>query len=176
MESFEEILSADGHKNSLGRSNEVYDIVKANPTRMNELFNCIYADDAWVRMRAIDTFEKLVRDNKELARPYTSVIIEDLTEKNQASIQWHLAQLFAEIELSQSQLDKVLVWLRARVSTVEVDWIVSANVMKTLFYFYEKKLIKGEDLEPLLKLQQEHKSKTIRKKADQILDNLQKEK
>jgi hypothetical protein len=148
-------------------------MVKSDPHKISELFNCIYADNAWVRMRAIDTFEKLISENPKLAQPYTKLLIEDLTKNNQPSIQWHLAQLFAEIELSQSQQTAALSWLMDRISTVDVDWIVSANVMNTLLNFYEKKLIDGEELQPLLKLQKEHKSKAVRKKAELILDYLQ---
>ncbi len=172
MESFVTILSAGGHLNSLGRSKEVFDTVQSNPSKINELFKCINADDAWVRMRAIDTFEKLVSANPRLAQPYTNLLIEDLTKNNQPSIQWHLAQLFAEIELSQSQRTKVIAWLRDRISTTNVDWIVSANAMKTLLYFYENKQINSEELKPLLRLQTNHKSKTVRKKANIFLDKL----
>lgn len=174
MESFETILSAGGHMNSLGRSKEVYEIVKANTGRMSELFDCIYADDAWIRMRAIDTFEKLASENPELSQPYTELLIEDLTKKNQPSIQWHLAQLFAEIELNQSQTVKALLWLKDKISTTDVDWIVSVNVMKTLVYFYDKKLIGADELVPLFNLQTTHKSKTVRKKAQLFINKLQK--
>lgn len=108
MESLETILSAGGHTNSLGRSQEVYEIVKASPRRTRELFDCIYTEDAWIRMRAIDTFEKLVRTDPSLAQPYAQALIDDLTRKNQPSIQWHLAQLFTQIELNDLQTQKAL--------------------------------------------------------------------
>lgn len=173
MEAFETILLAGGHRNSLGRSQEVYDIVTSDPGKLDELFSCVYADDAWVRMRAIDTFEKLVRDNPKLAQPYTNKLVEDLTKKDQPSIQWHLAQLFTEIELDAPQLEGALSWLKEKLSTTEVDWIVSANAMKALVYFYNKKLVNLTELTPLLRLQTEHKSKSVRKKAQQFLDAVQ---
>lgn len=172
MESFEKIFSASGHLNSLGRSKEVYDIVKSDPDKISELFDCIYAEDAWVRMRAIDTFEKLVNENPKLAQPYVDSLIGDLTQKDQPSIQWHLAQLFAEIELNPSQYKKATAWLIDRIATTDVDWIVAANVMKTLILFKDKQLIDSEKLRPLLTLQTKHKSKTVRKKAKLFLDSL----
>lgn len=172
MESFEAMFMAGGHKNSLGRSKEVFDIVKSNPSRMQELVDCISADDAWVRMRAIDTFEKLVRENPEVGKPYTGLLVDELAKSNQPSIQWHLAQIFMVIELSRVQQEKVVQWLKSTVSTLDVDWIVSANVMKALLYFYKRGLLDAEELRHLLKLQSEHKSKTVRKKAESFLEYL----
>lgn len=169
MELFETILTVGGHTNSLGRSKEVLDKVKSDPTKMAELFDCIYAEDAWVRMRAIDTFEKLVSDNPKLAQPYTESLTGDLTEKEQPSIQWHLAQLYAEIELSQLQQAKAIKWLKNKISTTEVDWIVSVNAMKTLLQFYESGSVDGNELISLFQIQAKHKSKTVRKKAQQFL-------
>lgn len=172
MESFETILSAGGHANSLGRAGEVYETVKSDPSKMGELFKCIYADDAWVRMRAIDTFEKLVRYDPSLAQPYTSRLVDDLTKSEQPSIQWHLAQLFAVINLSESQTEKVILWLKDRISTRDVDWIVAVNVMKTLLHFYDEKMISRDELSDLFTIQAEHGSKTVRKKAREFLDEL----
>ncbi len=174
MELFEVILSAGGHANSLGRSREVYDAVTSDTSKIEELFDCVYADDAWVRMRAIDTFEKLVRDNPSLAAPYTERLVGSLTKSTQPSIQWHLAQLFAEIELDPTQKRAALQWLKDTISTVDVDWIVSANVMKTLMYFYKNGSIDKVALLLLFTVQTDHKSNTVRKKARQHIDSLQK--
>jgi hypothetical protein len=172
MESFEWILLAGDHTNSLGRAHEVLEFVKQNPRQIEELFQCIFADDPWVRMRAIDTFEKIVRDNPEAARPYVDILIDDLTQSSQPSIQWHLAQLFAEIQLDQSQTAKALAWLQNRIATTDVDWIVAVNVMKTLLYFKGKNAIDGDVLKELFKIQTEHKSKSVRKKAGLFLEGL----
>ena len=172
METFEEILTAGGHTNSLGRSGEVLKAVQNDPSKIDELFRCIQAEDAWVRMRAIDTFEKLVKDDPELARPYLSSIFTDLTTSSQASIQWHLAQLFAEIELNEQQKHDAIAWLTSKIKSTEVDWIVSVNVMRTLLYFHKAGLIRSESLRLLFKTQASHKSKSVRKKAELFLTEL----
>lgn len=140
---------------------------------MQELVECIGADDAWVRMRAMDTFEKLVRENPEVAKPYTSLLVDELTKSDQPSIQWHLAQVFMVIELSTAQQEKVIQWLKDTLSDKDVDWIVSANVMKALVYFYKNNLVEAEELRYLLRLQSGHKSKTVRKKAALFLEKLE---
>lgn len=172
MESFEDIFAYGGHANSLGRSREVLDEVKSDPTRMTELFDCIYSEDAWVRMRAMDTFEKAVRDNPELAKPYTNTLVYELTKSDQPSIQWHLAQLYTEVELSLSQQAKAISWLKGRIAVTAVDWIVAVNVMKTLLYFYELGFVGKAELKALYEIQSQHQSKTVCKKAQQFLEAL----
>jgi hypothetical protein len=173
MSNFEEVLKSGGHSNSLGRAGEVLSEVRKDHGRIPELFRCISSDDAWVRMRAIDTFEKLVRDEPSLAQPYIFDIFESLTKTPQPSIQWHLAQLFAAIDLDRQQREAATEWLKDRIRTVDVDWIVSVNVMKTLLQFSRDGLTDAGSLRTLFRLQTEHASKSVRKKAGFFLEQLQ---
>lgn len=172
MESFQDILEVGGHTNSLGRANEVINIVEKDPTRLDELFGCIFVSDPWVRMRAIDTFEKIIKNNPELVRPYLDSIFINLTKSTQPSIQWHLAQIFAEVKLSAQERDKAISWLKDRIKNIEVDWIVSVNAMKSLLYFYKNGFINKNEIRPLFETQTNHKSKSVRKKADIFLQDL----
>jgi hypothetical protein len=172
MESFEEIFTAGGHSNSLGRAGEVLNTVQDDTSRLGELFNCISADDAWVRMRAVDTFEKIVKDQPDLAQPYLESIFSDLTKSEQPSIQWHLAQIFGEVPLNGSQRSHAVEWLEQRIKSTDVDWIVSVNVMKTLLSFCRQKYISSGALEPLFKVQTAHMSNTVRKKVTFFLREL----
>jgi hypothetical protein len=56
-EAFATVLSIGGTSNSLGRAEEVVQIVLADESRLDELFECLF-DDEWLRMRAIDALEK----------------------------------------------------------------------------------------------------------------------
>lgn len=173
MELFEEILAAGGHSNSLGRAGEVLRITQSDNSRLDELFSCISADDAWVRMRAIDTFEKLVKDKPALVQPYLPVIFSNLTKSSQPSIQWHLAQIFSEVELTAEERSKAIAWLKNMITTTEVDWIVSVNAMKALLLFHQNGFIAANDIVPLCKVQEGHTSKSVRKKAATFLSSLQ---
>lgn len=173
MESFEEVLTAGGHSNSLGRADEVLRIVLDDRTRLNELFDCIFADDAWVRMRAIDTFEKIIRDNPELAKPYLNRIFTELTPSTQPSIQWHLAQIFSQVELTDTQRDTATSWLKNTIATTDVDWIVSVNTMKALLQFHKNGQVTTSELTRLFKIQESHSSKSVRKKAASFVASLQ---
>jgi len=172
MESFEETLTVGGHSNSLGRAGEVLQATREDYSRLDELFTCISANDAWVRMRAIDTFEKLVKDKPELVQPYLSSIFSQLTTSEQPSIQWHVAQIFGEVVLSDAERNEAVKWLKQHLKSTDVDWIVSVNVMKTLLSFCKQKYISAGELEPLFKTQTTHSSKSVRKKATIFLEEL----
>lgn len=172
MEKFVDILKVGGKTNSLGRANEILNSVLANQSLLDELYECLLADDAWVRMRAADCLEKICRVRPDWIEPYINRMLSDLTASNQPSIQWHLAQIFAEVSLSDSQKKRAITWLKGLLSSREVDWIVSVNSMKTLVRFHHDKQISKSELAVLLELQQQHKSKTVRKKAAQFLQNL----
>lgn len=173
MESFEQILASGGKANSLGRAGEVVDIVLADPSRLSELFACISADDAWVRMRAIDSFEKLIKGNPQWVTPFLPKIFSDLVLRDQPSIQWHLAQIFTEVQLSDAQREQAISWLKQRLKTTDVDWIVAADSMKAMLYFYQAGRVTKIEIEPLFRLQQQHASKSVRRKAEKLLQELQ---
>lgn len=173
MEPFSEILQAGGHANSLGRANEVFELLQKDASRLDELFDCISHEDAWVRMRAIDTFEKLVRQNPKLALHYLEGIFNDLTKSDQPSIQWHLAEIFTEVELTDTQRVKAIEWLKNNLKTVSVDWIVAANTMKALLHFYKLGHAKADELLRLFQVQTEHHSKAVRKKATTSIETIE---
>ena len=169
MESFFDMLKVGGKTNSLGRASEVMDIVLADVSMLDELYQCMFADDPWVRMRAADCFEKICRVHPDWIQSYVDRMLNDLTTSKQPSIQWHLAQIVAEVHLSNSQMERAIAWLKMLLSSSEVDWIVSVNSMKTLLQFHRDGLVSKYEITLLFEIQQQHKSKTVRKKAMQFL-------
>lgn len=172
MESFEEVLTIGGKSNSLGRAAEVVEAVLKDHGRLEELYVCISATDSWVRMRAIDSFEKICRIHPEWIEPYIDKILRDLTPSTQPSIQWHLAQVFAETNLSADQKGQAITWLKDRIRTADVDWIVSVNVMKALLKFKDDGDISVEELLELFRIQERHTSKSVRKKASSFIEKI----
>jgi len=172
MERFSDMLSVGGKTNSLGRANDVLQIVLDDQTRLDELFACMFHDDAWVRMRAIDSFEKICRVHPLWIEPYVEKLLRDLADCTQPSILWHLAEIFIQVRLTDDQQTRVTAWLRQLLSTVQVDWIVSANAMKAVTYFMNKGAMTRDEVRELLQIQQGHHSKSVRKKATQVLELL----
>ncbi|MNQ91214.1 hypothetical protein D3C85_1065860 [compost metagenome] len=116
-------------------------------------------------MRAIDSFEKIIKDKPDWVQPYLGRIFSNLTKSDQPSIQWHLAQIFTEVTLTEDQRGSAIAWLKNRIRTTDVDWIVSVNVMKALVYFCQNGFVIASDIIQLFKVQEAHTSKTVRKKA-----------
>ena len=167
--SFSEMLAEDGKKNSLGRVPDVIEIVLADKARLEELYGTIFNKDAWVRMRAIDAFEKISRVRADWVQLYIIRIQSDLSKNTQASIRWHMAQIYAQVNLNNTQKSNAINWLVHLLSDIEVDWIVSANCMATLATFTRNGDFKKTDLIPLLTLQLNHASKAVVKRAAKIL-------
>lgn len=166
-ESFGTMLRT-GKPNSLGRVNEVLDIVLADKSRLEELYKCIFTDNAWTRMRAVDAFEKIGREHPNWLVSYIDRIQSELATKDQPSIQWHMAQIYKQIDLNDIQIQKAILWLENLLSTVDVDWIVSANAMETLAHFTRTGHYDKSKLLDLLEIQTKHKSNSVIKRSKKI--------
>ena len=110
MEEIERLLSG-GHPNSLGNTVEVVDMVLANPSKFESLFNTYFSKDEVVRLRVSNAMKRICKANKSLLVPYIDRFLDEIAIINQASTQWTLAQLFLELEkdLNESQNEN-LVW------------------------------------------------------------------
>lgn len=172
MEPFAAVLMEGGRSNSLGRASEVVEAVLADCGRLGELWACIGHADAYVRMRAIDSFEKVIATQPSWADPYVQAMLDDLTSSDQPSIQWHLAQLFPQVRLDDDQRERAIAWLQARLTTTDVDWIVSINCMRALLDFRERGDVEADVLRPLFEVQATHRSKSVRRKAGGFLADL----
>lgn len=168
-EKFEDMLAEDGHKNSLGRVNDVIDQVLADSSRLEELYNTMFGQDAWVRMRAADAFEKVCREHPEWIVPYIDRIQNELSTCSQPSIQWHIAEIYCQVELDKGQKAHAIKWLKNLLSSVDVDWIVAANSMKALAYFAAHGEVTKTALRTSLKNQLSHKSNAVVKRAKKLL-------
>lgn len=171
-ETFAEILAVGGKSNSLGRTDEVIQTVLNDKNRLEELYSCIFNDDAWVRMRAMDAIEKICREHPEWILPYIDRFQSELAPSEQPSIQWHLAQIYGQVQLTKEQKVKSINWLKNILSSSDIDWIVSANAMKTLVQFAQNGFIGKEDAKALVVIQLKHKSKSVVKKANIYLHSL----
>lgn len=170
IEKFADMLVEGGKTNSLGRVDEVIAIVLRDKTRMEELYACLFDENAWVRMRAADAIEKICREYPDWLIPYIDRFQRELAQSLQPSIQWHLAQIYRQVNLLPVQKQAAIAWLQKVLSTKEVDWIVSANAMETLAQFVDDGSVETEEFLRLVKIQQQHKSNTVVKRATKWFD------
>lgn len=164
-QNFSDVLAVGGKSNSLGRVNEVIDAVLQDKSRLHELYDCLFHEDAWIRMRAADALEKVCRVHPEWLLPYIDTLSNELATSTQPSIQWHLAQIYSQVTLTDQQKHAIIRWLKQLLSTTNVDWIVAENAMKTLLQFTKDGSFPIADMISLLKMQQQHASKAVVKRA-----------
>ena len=120
-------------------------------------------------MRAVDAFEKVVAAQPQVGLPFVDRILGDLARREQPSIQWHVAQLIAELDLTAPQRQQAVAWLEQRVATVDVDWIVASNAMKTLVTLCRSGYVAADELRPLFEVQLSHASAAVRRNAGKAL-------
>lgn len=164
-----DILQAGEHKNTLGRAHEVLHIVLHDKGRLEELYEAISHDDAWVRMRAIDVFEKVCRAHPDWIEPYIDRIQRDLSVSTQPSIQWHVAQIYMQVSMNNTQKEQAIIWLKKVLSSGEVDWIVAVNAMKALANFVQHGDADDADLRKAAEIQLRHASSAVRRHAEKYL-------
>ncbi len=171
-ESFADMLAIGGKTNSLGRASEVIEAVLQNKALLEELYQCMFDENSWTRMRAVDSLEKICRVHPEWLLPYLDRLQKDFAENTQPSIQWHIAQIYQQVELSPAQKKIAIDWLKHLLSSPEVDWIVAANTMDTLAQFVRDGSVASLDFEALLNTQLKHKSPAVVKRANKYLSKL----
>lgn len=130
---FREVLSG-GDRRTLKGVDVVLDAVREDLGLLPALFACIFDDDEIVRMRAADACEKLCRDRPEWFVPYVERLVTDVAAIDQASVQWHLAQMLAEVELSREQRRRAVGVLRRQLDRSD-DWIVVNLTLEALAGF-----------------------------------------
>ena len=97
------VLLAGGDRRSIGRANEVAEIVHKRPKRFRELVACLWNEDPIVRMRAADAAEKASALRPALLAPFKAEMLGLLAETTQQEIRWHLAQMIPRLKLDDAE-------------------------------------------------------------------------
>lgn len=122
-----------GHPNSLGRAGEVVGIVLADHGRLEELFGAMADPDEVVRLRVVDTLEKVCREQPGWFVPQVDRLIGELGQIDQPSVQWHVAQMLDHLrgDLSEGQERRATELLQRNLAE-STDWIVLNVTMDVL--------------------------------------------
>ena len=96
-----------GDRRSIGRSNEVAELVIKNPKRAIELFQCLWDSDSSTRMRAADAMEKLSRNHATLLQPFKTQLLGLLAGAVQQEMRWHLALTIPRLRLTVPECHQV---------------------------------------------------------------------
>lgn len=130
-EAFVEMLNEP--KNSLGRTEEVVAIVLNDPSRLDELYQCFFQPDEWVRLRASSSFKRIWRADAELFGPYLQGWIDDVSAIDQPSVNWTFSQLCTDLgdSFSGTQRSTATKRMKGYLATSD-DWIVQNTTMEAL--------------------------------------------
>ena len=120
-----EMLMGGDHR-SIGRADEVVELVIASPDRFREIFEGILMDDSLIRMRCADVAEKVSKIRPDLLKPYKYRLLEEVSKINQQEVQWHLAQMMSYLDYTKEEEPKVVNILRGMLSSKSRIVVVSS--------------------------------------------------
>lgn len=161
-------MLAGGNARSLGRTEQVVELVLSRHARLDELFDCVFHADEVVRMRAGDALEKVCRQKPELLEPFKERLLNDVPKVRQASVQWHLAQMFSEIHLNQSEKKRAVDILKHNLDTMD-DWIVINLTLESLATFVREEAFGQDEFINILKQFQNGNHKSVASRANKLL-------
>jgi hypothetical protein len=129
-----EALLTGGDPRSLRSATIVIDSASRQPGRLAELVQCVFSPDEVIRMRASDALEKICRAHPGLLRPFVPRLLGQMSRIEQASVQWHLAQILTEVELDEAERAAAITILEHNLDT-SGDWIVTNLTLQALATF-----------------------------------------
>lgn len=169
---FEEMLTG-GHHNSLGRTEDVVDIINKDRSKLEDLFDCYASDDEVVRLRVSSAFKRLFRANRRWFIDYIDRFHTLVPLLQQPSAQWCLSTL-------QLELDDLFTE-EQRLTAIEInknqlaecnDWIVKIESIKYLEFMSKRDQVLKNWLVQQLGVTIKDKRKTVKKKASEALGRL----
>ena len=162
-------MLAGGNPRSLGRTEEVVELVLADRELVRELYDCLIEGDDTIKLRAGDALEKVARRQPQWLEPYVERLLTEVAAIPQASVQWHLAQLLGEVPLTAAERQRAIkhLWQQLR---PETDWIVLHYTMDTLTGFAGVDPNLRRRLLPRLETFLDDRRKSIAKRAYKCLE------
>jgi hypothetical protein len=129
-----EALLTGGNPRSLRNAGIVVDAASRQPERLGELVESVFSADEIVRMRASDALEKVCRSQPRLVQRFVPRLLGEMPRIEQASVQWHLAQILTEVPLDEGQQAQAISILEHNLDT-SGDWIVINCTLQALAAF-----------------------------------------
>jgi HEAT repeat protein len=96
-------LLCTGDRRTVGRVPDVVKKVLQHREQLPELMDCLFDEEAAVRMRAADALEKISRVRCDECEPYAGMLLDLLEGTQQGELRWHLAVILPRLPLNSSQ-------------------------------------------------------------------------
>lgn len=168
-----ETILSGGNPRSLGRTEEVVELVLANITKFDELFQLLFSTDEIIRMRASDALEKICRQHPEWLELYKEVLLGDIPMIRQASVQWHLAQILSEINLTVAETQLATTILKNNLESTN-DWIVENLSLESLASFTRRGSFDADEFISILNLHSNSRHKSVVSRVNKLLEEFRK--
>lgn len=157
-----------GDPRSLGQTELVVKVVLSHPERLEELFKCVFHPDEVVRMRAGDALEKVCRQKPDWFEPLKERLLHEVAVINQASVKWHLAQIFSEITMSEVESEMAVHIMLRNLETTN-DWIVINLTLESLAKFAKEETLSRDKFVSILKKYQRSSHKSVVSRVNKLL-------
>ncbi len=169
-----EAMLREGKPNSLGRTEEVVDLVLADRRKMRSLYACYRSDDEWVRLRVSSSFKRVFRAEPDWFAAWVDRFIDEVAAIDQPSAQWTVAQLVTEnaASLSAAQTRRAKRVMKRLLETTE-DWIVDNTVMQARAEWAVDDARLRQWLLPRLRARTGDRRRSIARRAEKLLAQLQ---
>ena len=102
-----------GDRRTIGRSDEIADMVSRRPELFAELIAGLWSEDALVRMRTADAAEKVTRNAPELLKSYKKELLGLMAETSEQEVCWHLAAMVPRLNLTSKERQRAAAALNA---------------------------------------------------------------
>ena len=129
---------------SIGKSNEVVQLVTSDPVLFDEVFSGIFHEDKVIRARCADAVEKVGKMYPQYIQKKKTTILKNLPKFGQKEVRWHIAMMLGYIKLTPKETVRANQYLFEWLSE-EKSIIVKVMCMQTLadLALKNKKMIKS---------------------------------
>jgi hypothetical protein len=167
-ETFEAMLTG-GHPNSLGRTEEVAQLVVDEPERIAELFLTYDSEDEVVRLRVSSAFKRVFLAQPQWFKKWYSRFSKRVIALGQPSALWTFSLLCLRLEdqLTPKNKKNAVELMREVLETCD-DWIVINNTLETLGHWAKGDAQLRRWLRPRLLRYSGDRRKSVAKKAQRI--------
>jgi len=111
-----------GDLRSIGKANEVANLVCDDQRLVSELIEGMQSDDPVLRARCADALEKVSSQFPEYVEPFKSVLLKELSKIDQQEVKWHVALIVPRLSLNgreRAEAEKLFAkWLETERSNI----------------------------------------------------------
>jgi hypothetical protein len=121
-----------GDLRSIGKANQVAQLVCSEPKLVKSLIEGIYSDDPVLRARSADALEKVSSQFPGYVQPFKNDVLNKISKMDQQEVKWHVALILPRLRMSAAEKVKAERLLSKWLET-EKGNIVRVNSLQALF-------------------------------------------